>query len=61
MGAANRRAVRGALLTLLVALQPLATFAQLSKPVASDANVDTSSKFLQREATKDVTIGTGVQ
>ncbi|KAL4443840.1 hypothetical protein ABPG75_011577 [Micractinium tetrahymenae] len=60
MGAANRRAVRGALLTLLVALQPLATFAQLSKPVATDANVDTSSKFLQREATKDMTIGTGV-
>lgn len=61
MVAVNRRTVRGALLAVLVALQPLATFAQLSKAVASDANVDTSSKFRQREAIKDVAIGTGVQ
>lgn len=55
--ARRRLALLGALLLLL---QPLAQ-AQLSKAVAFDSSVDASgSKFLQRTATADARIGTGM-
>ena len=58
MGRAARRALL-ALSALLLLTQPIAE-AQLSKPHASDSQIDEKgSKFLSRSASADVRIGTG--